>query len=191
MSLIRVGAQLCSRLDLQGKIWGTLLYRLMCDWVFPKQTSTPSYEDQLAKSKEREANNENDKEWGENVCMCIWQWFPPASLGANGEEMQTFITEQHAELTTLMAAPVSATSLFQTHLWKHITKWHQIATQTKVCLHLGLECCKPQYLRVTTKLSERSARLLSKWKLPAPFSVRKEILWLAVYSVISYHCLMG
>ncbi len=26
VSLIRVGAKLCSRLDLQGKIWGTLIY---------------------------------------------------------------------------------------------------------------------------------------------------------------------
>ncbi len=91
-------------------------YRLMstCDWVFPKQTSTPSnsYEDHYEDQREREKNKESNKEWGENVCMCIQQWFPPAPLGANGEEtLQTFITEQHAELTTLMAAPVSATSL--------------------------------------------------------------------------------
>lgn len=93
----------------------TIYSRLMStfDWVFPKQTSTTSnsYKDQQAE-RERERKKESNKEWGENVCMCIRQWFPSAPLGANGEEtLQTFITEQHAELTTSMAAPVSATSI--------------------------------------------------------------------------------
>jgi len=85
-------------------------------WRFSKQTSTStnSYMDQQAKRKRETETKRAIRVWKEHVCVCvcIWQRFPPAPLEANGEEtLQTFISEQHAELTTLMAAPVSATSL--------------------------------------------------------------------------------
>ncbi len=41
MSLIRVGAKLCSRLDLQREIWGTLLYRVV-NMLYTKPNPKPT-----------------------------------------------------------------------------------------------------------------------------------------------------
>lgn len=126
--------------------------------------------------------------------MCIWQWFPPAPLGANGEEtLQTFITEQHAELTTLMAAPVSATSLCSSPLVETYCKMapnsHSIQTvpNIQVCSVVNLNIWGKQ-----PNLSERSAHLLSKWKSSSPFSVRdlRSGRKFSVYSAKSCHCIM-
>lgn len=166
-----------------------------CDWVFLNKhppLANPVWINRQ-KGRERKRNKESNKECEESMYMCIWQWFPPAPLGANGEEtLQTFVTEQHAELTTLMAAPVSATSLCSSPLVETYCKMapnshsNQTVPNIQVCSVVNLNIWGQQ-----PNLSERSAHLLFKWKSSSPFSVRdlRSGRKFSIYSAKSCHCI--